>query len=102
LRAEDLRSQLDKGIPVVVGVAFKGSGHIVCVIGYDGPTWVVHDPYGTRHGASDRYDVGVGGEADRYSQSLMDKIYWDGGKKSGWGRIVTAIASTPTGMPTGI
>ncbi|MCA6574718.1 MAG: C39 family peptidase [Pseudanabaena sp. M53BS1SP1A06MG] len=104
LSAKDILLSLKANIPVVVGFAYKGSGHICLIVGHD-PTqkvWLVHDPYGTRHGASDSYDVGVGGAYDLYSYDVMQQIFWDGGGEAGWGRIVTSIKGKPTGLPSGL
>jgi hypothetical protein len=104
LSPKDVLMSLQKGIPVVVGFAYKASGHICIIVGYDpsNQDWLVHDPYGTRHGASTSYDVGVGGEYDRYSNAVMQQIYWDLGGEAGWGRVVTSVKGEPTGLPTGL
>jgi hypothetical protein len=104
LSSKDLLMSLEKGIPVVVGFAYKASGHICLVVGYDPQKrqWLVHDPYGTRHGSSNSYDVGVGGQYDRYSSDVMQQIFWDQGREAGWGRIVTSVKGKPTGLPTGL
>lgn len=104
LSSKDMLTSLKAGIPVVVGFAYKGSGHICIVVGYDPEkqSWLVHDPYGTRHGASDSYDVGVGGAYDVYSNSVMQQVFWDQGGEAGWGRIVTSVKGKPTGLPTGL
>ncbi len=104
LSSSDLLLSLKANIPVVVGFAYKASGHICIVVGHDPDkkVWLVHDPYGTRHGASDGYDVGVGGAYDLYDYSVMQEIFWDSGGESGWGRIVTSIKGKPTGLPSGL
>jgi hypothetical protein len=104
LSAEDLLLSLGKGIPVVLGVKYKTGGHIVLLVGHDPEhrLWLVHDPYGTRHGASDSYDVGIGGAFDAYSYSSFDRIFWDRGIGTGDGRIVTSVRGKPTGLPTGL
>lgn len=104
LSSKDVLTSLKAGIPVVVGFAYKGSGHICIIVGYDPDkqSWLVHDPYGTRHGASDSYDVGVGGAYDVYSNSVMQQIFWDQGGEAGWGRIVTSVRGKPTGLPVGL
>ncbi|MFZ9738119.1 MAG: C39 family peptidase [Prochlorotrichaceae cyanobacterium] len=104
LSPKDVLMSLQKGIPVVVGFAYKSSGHICIIVGYDpaNQDWLVHDPYGTRHGASNSYDVGVGGEYDRYTNAVMQQIFWDQGSEAGWGRIVTSVNGQPTGLPTGL
>lgn len=101
---KDLLESLRLGIPVVVGFAYKASGHICLLVGHD-PTkkvWLVHDPYGTRHGSSNNYDIGVGGAFDPYSYDVMQQIFWDQGREAGWGRIVTSVKGKPTGLPTGL
>jgi hypothetical protein len=104
LSAKDIMMSLQAGIPVVVGFAYKGSGHICIIVGHDPvkKAWLVHDPYGTRHGYSDSYDVGVGGVYDEYTYDTMQYIFWDQGGESGWGRIVTSVRGKPTGLPTGL
>ncbi|MGD1909066.1 MAG: C39 family peptidase [Leptolyngbyaceae cyanobacterium] len=104
LSPQDLLLSLSYGIPVVVGFAYKGSGHICCVTGHDPAkkVYLVHDPYGVRHGTGDSYDVGVIAKFDPYSYSTMQSIYWDRGGEAGWGRIVTSVGGHPTGLPTGL
>lgn len=104
LSSKDVMLSLKANIPVVVGFAYKGSGHICVIVGHDPDkkAWLIHDPYGTRHGASDSYDVGVGGAYDSCTYDVMQQIFWDGGGEAGWGRIVTSIKGKPTGLPTGL
>jgi hypothetical protein len=104
LSAKDVLLMLKANIPVVVGFAYKGSGHICLLVGHDpvNKTWLIHDPYGTRHGASDSYDVGVGGPYDPYTYDTMQRIFWDQGGESGWGRVVTSVKGKPTGIPTNL
>ena len=104
LSAKDVLMSLKAGIPVVVGFAYKGSGHICVIVGHN-PTqkvWLVHDPYGTRHGCSDAYDVGVGGAYDTYTNETMQRIFWDQGSDAGWGRVITSVKGTSTGLPTNL
>lgn len=104
LSAKDVLGSLKAGIPVVVGFAYKGSGHICVIVGYspEKKVWFVHDPYGTRHGSSDVYDVGVGGAYDSYTNETMQRIFWDQGGESGWGRVVTKVKGSLTGLPTNL
>jgi len=104
LSAKDILLSLKANIPVVVGLAYKSSGHICIIVGHDPAqkVWLVHDPYGTRHGASNSYDIGVGGAYDPYSYGVMQQILWDSGGEAGWGRIVTSIKGKPTGLPSGL
>lgn len=104
LSSQDLLLSLQRNIPVVVGFAYKGSGHICLLVGHDPDkkSWLVHDPYGTRHGYSDSYDIGVGGSFDSYSYGTMQQIFWDLGREAGWGRIVTSVKGQPTGLSSGL
>jgi uncharacterized protein YvpB len=83
-RVQDL---LSNGKPVPMGVAYKHSGHIICVVGYDDKGFFVHDPYGIRDGANDVYTVGANGAYDHFSWSLCDQVIFDGGINSAWGRV---------------
>lgn len=104
LSADELLLSLSAGIPVLLGVKYKSDGHIVLLVGHDPErrVWLVHDPFGTRHGASDHYDIGIGGAFDEYSYGTFDGIFWDRGAGTGDGRIVTSIKGKPTGLPTGL
>lgn len=104
LSSQDLLLSLQCGIPVVVGFAYKGSGHICLLVGHDPDrkSWLVHDPYGTRHGYLDSYDIGVGGSFDSYSYGTMQQVFWDCGREAGWGRIVTSVKGQPTGLSSGL
>ncbi len=104
LSSKDVLMSLKTGIPVVAGFAYKHSGHICVIVGHDPvqKAWLVHDPYGTRHGYSDNYDIGIGGAYDIYSYDTMQRIFWDQGGESGWGRVVTSVKGKPTGLPMGL
>lgn len=82
-----IMDQLALGIPVPLGVAYKSSGHIVCAVGYNDKGFIIHDPYGVRHGANDSYDIGADGSYDLYSWGILDQILFDGGPSAAWGRI---------------
>jgi hypothetical protein len=104
ISADDLLLSLSMGIPVVIGVKYKTSGHIVLLVGHnpDRQIWLVHDPFGTRHGASDSYDIGFGGAYDEYSYDSFDRIFWDRGPGSGDGWIVTSVKGKATGLNIGL
>ena len=104
LSSKDVLLSLRANIPVAVGFAYKYDGHICLIVGHDPvkKVWLVHDPYGTRHGASDNYDIGIGGAFDPYTYDTMQRIFWDWGGEAGWGRIVTSIKGKSTGLPTGL
>ena len=104
LSSKDVLLSLKANIPVVAGFAYKYDGHICIIVGHDPAkkVWLVHDPYGIRHGASDNYDIGIGGAFDPYTYDTMQRIFWDQGGEAGWGRVVTSIKGKPTGLPTGL
>ncbi|XHX76166.1 MAG: C39 family peptidase [Stenomitos frigidus ULC029] len=104
LSSKDVLLSLRANIPVAAGFAYKSDGHICIIVGHDPirKVWLVHDPYGTRHGASDNYDIGIGGAFDYYTYDTMQRIFWDQGGEAGWGRVVTSIKGKPTGLPTGL
>lgn len=111
----ELAKSITLGIPVVVGMAYKSSGHMTLVIGRDeaSKVWYVHCPYGRRRGASNQW-IQIGdhsGKQDIFSDSVMDQVFWDQRKTSarecGWGRIVTAVKNAdgnwePTGLAKGL
>ena len=104
----DLKSAIDLGVPVPIGVAYKASGHWVLVKGYRNGGYVINDPYGSRDGSNDYYpviasDQGKQGENEIYSQSVMNRIFWDGASADcGWAVIVTAVDGKPTGVKAGM
>lgn len=105
LSIQDVLRSLRAGIPVVVGFAYKVSGHICLVVGHDPVKkhWLVHDPYGIRHGITDNYDVGVRAAFDQYSYDVFQQLFLiNNHPESGWGRIVTSVRGKPTGLPTGL
>lgn len=104
ISADDLLLSLCLGIPVVIGVKYKIGGHILLLVGHDPvrQLWLVHDPFGTRHGSSDSYDIGIGGAYDEYSYDCFDRIFWDRGPGSGDGRIVTSVKGKATGLKPGL
>jgi hypothetical protein len=54
---EQIRQSLERGVPVVAGVKYRSGGHIILIVGDDPDKqhYLVHDPYGTRIGATDNY-----------------------------------------------
>ncbi|MEB3339294.1 glycoside hydrolase family protein, partial [Okeania sp.] len=97
----DLMLCLQAGYPVVLGVAYKSSGHMVVATGFnlDKEQIYIHDPFGIRYGASNAYEIGANGAYDPYSFHTLDQIWLDMGEEAGWGRIPLAIDGKPTGLP---
>ena len=91
-------TSIEKGYPVVIGVLYKTSGHMILLVGHDRAKreFYVHDPYGSRAGIADYYAV-IGGDAgkyDVYSQESLEAVWGD----SGWGRIALAVNGRSTGL----
>ena len=94
LTPDDFKHSIDRGYPVVCGVNYKVSGHIMLAVGYSDAGLLMNDCYGIRAGTADYYEVinpGYGdttGEQDGYSWRTLDSVLFDGG---GWGRIVQSV-----------
>jgi GH24 family phage-related lysozyme (muramidase) len=98
LDRNDIKAQIDKNIPVPVGIlhhghvsAPKGGGHWVCIVGYDdnAQKYIVHDPYGELDLMNGGYYGSTNGANQRYSYSSFDKRWMVEGNGTGWGVIIT-------------
>ena len=96
LSQADIEAQIDKGIPVPVGIlhhghvsAPRGGGHWVCIIGYDkiNAQYIVHDPYGELDLTNGGYYGSTNGASQRYSYANFNKRWMAEGMGSGWGII---------------
>ena len=100
LSLENAIASLDKRLPMPVGLHYKKSGHIVCLVGYDlqQEFFWVHDPYGVRAARADYYKAigGQSGRYDRYSFNIMEDLWT--ARSDGWGRVFTAVGGKPTGL----
>ena len=90
-----LDSQLSQGIPVPVGIlhhgpasAPSGGGHWICVIGKDGDSYVVNDPWGEINNAAGTYPS-TNGNRVKYSKNLLKARWTVEGDGSGWGIIAS-------------
>ncbi len=92
---------LKAGYPVVLGLAYKSSGHMVLATGFDlnKEQILIHDPYGIRHGTSNSYEIGANGAYDPYSFGTLEQIWLDMGAEAGWGRVPVAVDNKKTGLP---
>lgn len=94
-----VKKQLDKKIPVPVGILHKGKGdaptgggHWITIVGYEddatapgGGSWIVHDPWGEIDHATGLYDNSPRqGAFERYSYALMDKRWTVDSDNDGW------------------
>ena len=98
LSREDIKAQIDKNIPVPVGIlhhghvsAPRGGGHWVCIIGYDDTAqqYIVHDPYGELDLVNGGYYGSTNGAGERYSYANFDKRWLVEGPKTGWGVLIS-------------
>ena len=96
LSQADIEAQIDKGIPVPVGIlhhghvsAPRGGGHWVCIIGYDkaNAQYIIHDPYGELDLTNGGYYGSTNGASMRYSYASFNKRWMVEGMGSGWGII---------------
>lgn len=89
---EKLKSNIDAGVPIPVGIlhhgpasAPSGGGHWICVIGYDDSrkTFTVHDPWGEIDHKSGTY-ITTNGKGLEYSYNLMRSRWTVEGPGTGW------------------
>ncbi|MEL0190580.1 MAG: glycoside hydrolase family protein [Candidatus Poseidoniales archaeon] len=87
---DTIRDQIDKGIPVPIGIlhhgpasAPSGGGHWICVIGYDKTGFIVHDPWGEIDHASGQY-ISTDGKALHYSNNLISARWTVAHPNDGW------------------
>jgi len=85
-----LDSQLEKGIPVPIGIlhhgpadAPSGGGHWILVIGKEGSNYIVNDPWGEINNAAGTYDSDDGNHK-KYSKALLSARWTVEGDGSGW------------------
>lgn len=98
---KDLCLALDKGIPVVMGVAYKASGHMILAVGYNKDGVWIHDPFGVRIGMTDNYE-NASGKYDFVTYDWIQAKWLDMGNEAGWARFVTHVDDVATGVPSGL
>ena len=92
---QDLLNQLDKGVPVPIGILHKGyvdkptgGGHYIVLTGYDDECFHVHDPFGQLDLINGGYTIDngpVAGRNQRYTRkNLMKRWLIDGSGADGW------------------
>ena len=90
---QDLIDQLDKGIPVPIGILHNGSvdhptggGHWICLIGYDSKYFHVHDPFGELSLISGGYPKAgpEDGKDQRYTRKNLMKRWLIANDHDGW------------------
>ncbi len=97
LQWSDIDAQLEKGVPVPIGILCwghishpRGGGHWILIIGRtaDGKGYYVHDPYGELSLISGTYP-NTNGKAKVYSKHNLDQR-WRVRGNPGWGIIAPA------------
>ena len=91
--ADDIKQQIDKGLPVVAGVLHHGTvsrpfggGHYIVITGYGKDYWLVQDPYGEIdlvNGGWERLGPTVGKNQKYSFKNLNPRIFVSGGS-DGW------------------
>lgn len=90
---QSLLDQLDKGIPVPIGILHHGTvdhptggGHWVCLIGYDEKYFHVHDPFGELSLISGGYPKNgpTDGRDQRYTRKNLMKRWLIANDHDGW------------------
>lgn len=88
-----IEQQIDKGIPVPIGIlhhgtvnAPTGGGHWICAIGYDSDSLIIHDPFGELNLAQGGYGVSWGARL-RYSKQNLGPRWMVEGPATGWAMI---------------
>lgn len=90
-----IEAQIDKGIPVPLGILHKGpvsaptgGGHWICAIGYSDDAIIVHDPFGDLDLVAGAY-INNWGARLRYSHLNLGPRWMVEGPGTGWAIIAT-------------
>lgn len=88
-----IEGQIDKGIPVPLGILHKGpvsaptgGGHWICAIGYTDDAIIVHDPFGDLNLGNGGYGVSWGARL-RYSKAHLGPRWMVEGPATGWAMV---------------
>ena len=96
LDAQDVKDQIDKGLPVVAGIlhhgsvsAPRGGGHFIVITGYSDTDWLVQDPYGELDLVNGVWlsTTSGAGKNQKYSFQNMNPRFFYGGNSNGWGWV---------------
>lgn len=96
LDAQDVKNQIDKGLPVVAGVlhhgfvsAPRGGGHFIVITGYSDKEWLVQDPYGELDLVNGVWlsTTPTAGKNQKYSFKNLNPRFFYGGDSNGWGWV---------------
>lgn len=96
LDLSDLKAQLEKGLPIPIGVLHKGpssaptgSGHWLLVVGMTESSLIVNDPFGEMNVASGGYLQNTNGKHLKYSLKNLLPRWTIEGPGSGWGILLS-------------
>lgn len=90
---QDIKDQIDKGLPVVAGILHHGTvdnpsggGHFLVITGYGPDYWLVQDPYGELNLIEGTWDKTgpTSGRNQHYSFKNMNPRLFVGGGANGW------------------
>lgn len=90
---DDVKKQIDSGLPVIAGILHDGDisdvtggGHFVVLTGYGRDYWLVQDPYGEIDLVNGGWAAtgAVAGRNIQYSFENMNPRFFVGGNGSGW------------------
>jgi hypothetical protein len=91
-----IEGQIDRRIPVPIGILHKGAvsapiggGHWICAIGYDSNAITVHDPFGDLDLVNGGY-LSTKGASLRYSRRNLGPRWMVEGPGTGWAIIASA------------
>jgi hypothetical protein len=89
-----VQQQIDAGKPVPAGFLHHGSasapsgtGHWLCIIGYDATGYIVHDPWGAMNVATGEYGSTFGAK-QHYDYKTFEPRWMVDGPNSGWCIVV--------------
>ena len=102
----DVVHSLYLGVPVVLGTAYKSSGHMVVAKGRSSSGLTILCPNGIRNGASSNWITRFYSEdqaqPDQYSWGLLKKVFTALGDESGWALFVTEVDGISTNVRAGM
>lgn len=102
----DVAHALYCGVPVIIGTAYKNSGHMVLAVGRAANGFHILCPNGIRAGATnewiERFYTEDDAKPDLFTWALLKEVFTDLGAESGWAVFVTSVNGEPTGVRSGL
>ncbi len=99
---DELGFMLKQGFPVVIGMDYKSSGHMVLATGINEVGVEVQCPNGIRAGGQDwwheRFHQNSQAKKDTFSWHLMKTLFTVNNYDDGWSRVVTAVDGEKTSL----